>query len=283
MTPTQGLTLGFLGCGYMGRALLSGFLSSGIVHPDSVIISARSTAASTAETFGVRWGTPEEVIREATVILLAIKPQQAPDYLPHWFSSLDQHSAHPPLIISLLAGVNVSQLERLIGHKGRVIRVMPNLPASVGLGVTLAHVPQHFIEPSPLSSSTQPSDRQRCELLFRGVGHLEWIEDESDMHAATAISGSGPAYVFMAIEALADAGVALGLKRAVAQRLAAHTIEGSGAMAKETSPASLKDRVTSPGGVTIQGVRCLEKNTFRSAWIEAVIVATERSREMERP
>ena len=155
---------------------------------------------------------------------------------------------------------------------------MPNLPAQVGLGATLL-----FSHPSPEPSALTDADREVVSALFDAVGLSEWLASEELFHAGTALSGCGPAYLFMAAEALADAGVLLGLTRATSQRLAAQTLYGSGALALTGHPAALKDGVTSPGGVTIAGVRALEQRAFRSSLIEAVIAAAERSRALTSP
>jgi pyrroline-5-carboxylate reductase len=148
---------------------------------------------------------------------------------------------------------------------------MPNIPVEISQGATLAY------SPTPLSELHS----EAIDRLFGAVGLLEWLSSEEHFHAGTAISGCGPAYLWVMIEALADAGVAQGLSRAVAQRLAAQTMLGSGAMALEAHPALLKDRVTSPGGVTIEGVRALERSGVRSALIEAVACATSRSQALD--
>ena len=132
-------------------------------------------------------------------------------------------------------------------------------------------------------SSTSQDDLAKCRALFDVIGHVESLSDEEDFHAATAIAGSAPAYFFTALEAIADAGVALGLKRSVALRLGAHTLWGSGQLVQETesSPAQLRAGVASPAGVTICGLKALEQRSFRSVWIEAIEVAAKRSKEME--
>jgi len=147
---------------------------------------------------------------------------------------------------------------------------MPNLPARRSQGATLAYSAE------PL----QEKEMATLTPLLSAMGQTEWLSSEGLFDAGTAISGCGPAYMFMIVEALADAGVSLGLPRATAQRLAAQTMLGSGMMALDEHPGALKDRVTSPGGVTIQGVRSLERSGLRSAMIEAVVSAAKRSQEL---
>jgi len=247
-------------------------------------VHALHSAPQTAHRYGVSVALPEQILSECDTIILAIKPQQfkvTTTWINHWsqkqvqsaLPTAQQNSARP-VIISLLAGTSLAQIRYTFPPHFQLARVMPNLPAQVGHGVTLccaeADNPQRQVT------------LERCREIFHTLGHVEELLSEDDFHAATAISGCGPAYLFNLIEALADAGVHEGLKRDVALRLAAHTVWGSGMLAVEEHPAILKDRVTSPGGVTIAGIRNLERSGFRSALIEAVIAASDRSREMTR-
>jgi pyrroline-5-carboxylate reductase len=268
--------VGFIGCGQMGRAILSGLLDENVVSPEQVFISAKSSAQETAQRFGVKVASPVEIFLRCEAIFLGIKPYQL-HLIESWINDLkkERPSTSPkPLMMSMLAGTSFAQLKSVIGDEAELVRIMPNLPAQVRQGVTL-------ICADPTDQNAQKNQR-RCETLLAPLGLVEPLHQESDFHAATAISGCGPAYLFNLIEALADAGVHEGLPREVALRLSAHTVMGSGALAVADHPAILKDRVTSPGGVTITGVRALERAGFRSALIEAVIEATTRSRDMER-
>ena len=269
----------------MGRAILAGLIDQQLIKPHDVLICARRSAHVTSERYGVRVAEAHLILEQCEVVILAIKPQQigvASAWVERWEIERLARSTPPPadaesarpLVISLLAGTSLDQLRAQFPRHFQLARVMPNLPAQVGHGVTLC-----------CAESSDPQKQQalqRCHELFAPLGHVEELDSEESLHAATAISGCGPAYLFNLVEALADAGVHEGLKRDVALRLAAHTVWGSGMLAADRHPAILKDQVTSPGGVTIAGVRSLERSGFRSALIEAVIAASERSKEMTR-
>lgn len=265
MTRTIG-TLGFLGCGQMGRALLAGWLETGRVRRDQVRIAARRTGAVTAERFGVQAASAAEVVRHSDVVVLAVKPSQskaAVDGLPF---RADQ------LLVSVVAGLRRDRLARWVAP-ARVVRTMPNTPCRVGRGVTTVLA----------GPDDAAGDIALVRDLFSAVGHVELLADEALFHAATALAGSGPAYLFVAMEALADGAVAAGLPRDAARRLAAMTVAGAGALAcaPDAHPARLKDEVASPAGTTIRALQVLERRAFRAALIDAVEAAAARSREME--
>ena len=272
-------TVGFLGCGQMGRAILAGLLDRGLIQADHIYVSAKRSAPETAERYGVIALSPVELLARSEMVLLGIKPYQL-HLAAHWIAEVEpiwRARGSAPCLLSMLAGTSFDQLRAQLGCLPSLIRIMPNLPAQVSAGVTLI-CPESSSEAAQLSESflNQATD------LLSPLGHVELLDRESDFHAATAISGCGPAYLFNVVEALADAGVHQGLRRDVALRLAAHTVYGSGALALQEHPAILKDRVTSPGGVTIAGLRSLERSGLRSAMIEAVVEASEKSRAMER-
>lgn len=259
-------TLGFLGCGALGRALLSGWLKTGRASPDRVLVAARTSAAETSARLGVSAVAASVVAAEADVVVLAVKPSQVPD-------TLQGLSFRPgQLLISVVAGVSRARIAALAAP-ARVVRTMPNVACRVGQGATLV------LGGAPDAAA----DVQRAVALFEALGHVEVLTDEKLFHAATALVGSGPAYLFLAIEALADGAVAAGLPRAQAQRLAAHTVLGAGRLAVEPGahPAALKDAVASPGGTTIEALAVLERRGFRGALLDAVRAAAERSRELE--
>ena len=275
-TPTTPLTrlpedlkVGFIGCGNMGRAIAEAWLAREVIQPSQLLISARTSAKATAEALGARaMESNKALIDEANIVVLGFKPQQL-----YQVSGLSDPRYDRPLYISLLAGKSVGELKSICNPDNRgadIIRLMPNLPARLSQGATLAYTKAQLSEERGAWLTT----------LLDAIGHTEWLSSEEQFDAGTAISGCGPAYMFMIIEALADAGVSLGLPRLTAQRLAAQTMLGSGMMALDEHPGVLKDRVTSPGGVTIQGVRSLERSGLRSAMIEAVVRATKRSQEL---
>jgi|GEM_PF-6653 len=266
-----GLCVGLVGCGHMGGALARGWVRAGLVAPGRLLLTARASAPALAAELGARAVGLGALLEGADVVVLAVKPQQLEGLR---FPPLAR--AGGPLWVSALAGTTLAALARALpsppGAPPRVARAMPNLPAQVGLGATLLCAP-----PEGAPGALSAGERAVVSALFGAVGLAEWLPSEELMHAGTALAGCGPAYCFIAAEALADAGVLLGLPRALAQRLAAQTLYGSGALALTAHPAALKDGVTSPGGVTIAGVRALEQRAFRAALIEAVAAAAERS------
>ena len=273
MTPKP-IQLGILGGGVMAEAILSGLLHQGIYAAEAVKVSDPQDQRRQwlQQQYGVAT-TPDncEVI-SGKIILLAIKPQIFTSVVSD-LAACHQNLASEgptPLILSILAGLPLSKLEGAFPHQA-VIRAMPNAPAMAGEGMT-AISPGQWVQPEQL---------QQAQEIFGAIGQVVQVP-ESLMDAVTGLSGSGPAYVALMVEALADGGVAAGLPRAVAQQLALQTVRGTtGLLAQDNlHPALLKDRVTSPGGTTIAGIATLEKAGFRSAVIEAVKAATARSQEL---
>lgn len=267
--------LGFIGGGVMGEALVSRLIATKIYQPAEVIVSEVQAERRSylAQQYAVKvTAASKEVVKSgAQAIVLAIKPQifaAIASELTEIFNL--QTSQSPPVIISILAGVKLSQLETAFAGLP-VIRAMPNTPATVGAGITAIS----------LGSHANNTHKQIAEQLFGAVGEVVEVP-ETLMDAVTGLSGSGPAYVAIMVEALADGGVAVGLPRAVAQKLALATVKGTAQLLQETKmhPAELKDRVTSPGGTTIAGVAQLEQSALRSTLIKAVQAATARSQEL---
>ena len=258
-------TVGFLGGGAMGQALLDGWLRAGRLPPERVWVADPASGASLAARLGVTAGTPEQVASVADVLILAVKPK-------HVASLLEGLALRPTqLVVSIVAGLARARLLALCAP-ARVVRTMPNVSARVGRGVTLVH-----------QSEDDALGADFAVELFGAVGHAEPLADEASFHAGTALSGSGPAYLFVAMQAMADGAVAAGLPRGVARRLAAFTVLGAGALAAEPDahPEALKDAVASPGGTTIAALGVLEQRAFRGALFDAVRSAAERSKAME--
>lgn len=252
----------------MGEALLSRLLSQGLYPAGEVLLGEPSSERRQvlSEQYSIQTtGNNCDVIEACQVLLLAVKPQifelVAKDFR-------DARCDSPPLVISILAGVTLAQLE-VVMPGWPVVRAMPNTPATVGAGMTAIAMGAHSLaEHSTLAKE-----------MFSAVGQVVQVP-EGMLDAVTGLSGSGPGYVAIVIEALADGGVAAGLPRAIANQLAAQTVLGTAQLVQETAmhPAELKDRVTSPGGTTIAGVARLEELGLRSALIEAVRTASARSR-----
>ncbi len=258
----------------MGEALLSRLLARGVYQTSEVIVSEPQPArqAFLMQQYSVEVTADNRLaFTQATeVVCLAVKPQVFSAIAQELADVIDHAKQYSPLVISVLAGVTLSHLEAAFPQLP-VIRVMPNTPATVGAGMTAI----------TLGAYTYKNHLEIARQLFSAVGEVVEVP-ETLMDAVTGLSGSGPAYVAMMIEALADGGVAAGLPRAIANQLALQTVLGTAQLLHETKlhPAELKDRVTSPGGTTIAGVAQLEKAAFRSALIEAVKAATLRSHEL---
>jgi pyrroline-5-carboxylate reductase len=263
------IKLGVIGGGVMGSAIISRLLTQGTYQSTDILISEPTLAQreSLEQQYGVQVTDDNNSAATAPVLLLAIKPQVFDKVVA------DLAQSNPAqLVISILAGVSIAQLERAFPDRA-VVRAMPNTPATVGMGITAISAGTH-VRAEHLNAATQ---------IFQAVGEVVTVP-ESLMDAVTGLSGSGPAYVAIAIEALADGGVAAGLPRQIADRLALQTVLGTATLLNESQlhPAQLKDRVTSPGGTTIAGVAKLEQAGFRSALIESVIAAAKRSQELGR-
>ena len=268
--PTLSGTFGFLGTGNMAEALIRGLLRSGAVKPEQVWGS--EPRASRMEQIKSRYGIHVtkynvDVVRHASVIILSVKPQ----ILPSVLDEIAPHLKPRALVISVAAGVPIAVIEARLPTGIRVVRTMPNTPALVGAGATAIAANQH----------ATADDLKITEQIFRSVG-MTVVLDEEQLDAVTGLSGSGPAYMFLIIEALSDAGVKVGLSRYNAVALAAHTVLGSAKLLIETGdhPGQLKDMVTSPGGTAIAGLHTLEAGGLRTTLMNAVEAATRRSREL---
>ena len=264
------LTIGFLGAGKMATALARGFLQAGLVKPSRLFASDVSETARNSfakETGSKSSASNLEVVRRADVLFLCVKPDQVPEVL----REIKSDYAEKHLLISIAAGVPLSKLEAALPAGARLIRVMPNTPALVGASAS-AFAP---------GKNATPRDRDLAQKLFSSVG-LAFPVKESLLDAVTGLSGSGPAYVCLIIEALSDGGVAAGLPREIATRLAAQTLLGTARMVLETGlhPGVLKDMVTSPGGTTIEGLHEMEKGKVRGALMNAVRAASEKSKKL---
>lgn len=260
--------LAIVGVGMMGEALARGLLDAGWSPAEIIVTDAVSARADdVAKMLGcAKASDAKAAADEASGVLLAVKPQDARGALDEVAGSLG-----PAGLVSIVAGMRTGAIEDALGKNASVVRAMPNTPARVGKGVTA------------LSSGKDASDatRELADAVFSAVGPVVWL-DESKLDAVTALSGSGPAYVFLVAEALVDAGVALGLPRDVAETLAYATLEGSAKMLRETGevPAVLRAQVTSPGGTTAAALAVLEARAVRAAFGDALKAARDRSVEL---
>lgn len=272
MTTADELTIGFLGAGQMATALAKGIVAAGTVSADRIV--ACDVLAQAADRFRERTGgrtatSAGEVLDAAQVVFLAVKPQ----HLPPLLDELAPRAKGNRLFVSIAAGIPLSVLESRLGAESRVVRVMPNTPCLVGQGASAY----------ALGSRATADDGELVHRLLSTVGIAVPVA-ESLLDAVTGLSGSGPAYVYLMIEALSDGGVRMGLPREIATRLAAQTVLGAAQMVLSTGqhPGALKDAVASPGGTTIAGLHRLEQQAVRGALIDAVQAATERSQDLGR-
>ena len=264
-------TLAVLGAGNIGSALIGGLLRGDDVPAAQIHATRRSehALASLRERFPGISASSENgaAVREANIVILSVKPQNAAALL----REVKPHVRPGTLILSTLAGVTTRTLATALEQDLPVVRAMPNTPALVDEGATA------------IAAGAFATERhvELARSVFAAVGIVETVE-ENLMDAVTGLSGSGPAYVFMLIEALTDAGVKQGLRRTISAKLAAQTVLGAARLVIETGehPAILKDQVTTPGGTTISAIAELEKHGLRTMLIDAVAVATERSRQL---
>ncbi len=254
----------------MATALVKGVVSQGVVKAADVIGVARTEASRlrfTEQTGARNTASIAEVVEESEVLLLATKPHD----LPKIIELAELRNFPDKLFISVAAGVTLETMEKLTGGVGRFVRTMPNTPSLVGKGAAAFS----------LGSKCAERDRDIVQSILGAVG-LSVEVPERLIDAVTGLSGSGPAYIYLVIEAMADGGVQAGLPRADALKLAAQTVAGAAAMVLETGmhPAVLKDMVTSPGGTTIAGLAALEDGAIRSSFIAAVSAAVARAKEL---
>ncbi len=264
-------TIAVIGAGNIGRALVGGLLSGSHLNPSNIRVTRRNPHAleTLHEAFpGVSAGVDnKEAVKDATIIVLAVKPT-------NWLDVTREISAHvspKALIVSVLAGLTTSRIGEEFGSNQPVIRTMPNTPMMVDKGATAICA----------GSSASTEHMALVREMFEAVGRVEEIQ-EYLMDAVTGLSGSGPAYVYMLIEALTDAGVKQGLPRSIAFRLTKQTVLGAAALADRTDkhPAILRDEVTTPGGTSIAAIAELEQHGLRTMFIHAVATATQRSKEL---
>ena len=264
------MTLGFIGCGKMASALVRGVLRAGVAARENVFVSDSFSWAAqqlAAETGVSALASNREVVAASEAVLLCVKPQDVLRVLEELAPALSGK-----LVVSIAAGVSLFSLERSAGEGVRVIRVMPNTPALV----------QQAASAYAMGKAAGAGDAAFVEALFGAVGYVGGVKEEL-LDAVTGLSGSGPAYGFLLIEALADGGVLRGLSRELALKLAAQTLAGAAEMVMQTGqhPGALRDAVASPGGTTIAGIAALEAAGVRAGLIGAVKAATERSKELQ--
>lgn len=261
--------IALVGAGKMGSALLDGWIALGLDPHKIVVIEPQPSpdiAARAAS--GLRLNPPDPAALRPAAIVLAVKPQVAPDAVPPLAPA-----AGGAVVISIMAGRTLDFLTRTLGEKTAAVRAMPNTPASIGRGMTVAVA----------NAQASASQRDLADRLLGATGAIEWVTDEALLDAVTAVSGSGPAYVFLLTECLARAGIAAGLPPALAARLARETVAGAGELMHRSplEPATLRQNVTSPGGTTAAALDVLMGSDGLDPLMEkAIAAATRRSREL---
>lgn len=262
-------TFAFIGTGNMGGALATAARKA--LPGESILLANRTPekARALAEQLDARTADNLAAAREADYLFLGVKPQMMAGMLSGIREALQARTS-PCVLVSMAAGLSIARIREMAGVDFPVIRIMPNTPAAIGQGVVLC-----------CADGANEEQIQTFKTAMAGAGMLDFI-DEHLIDAGSAVSGCGPAFVAMLIEAMADGGVACGLPRQKAQAYAAQTLLGTAALALRTGqhPGAMKDAVCSPAGSTIQGVRALERGGFRSAAFEAVIAAYEKTLEM---
>ncbi len=262
------MKLGFIGCGNMAKAMISGIISKGEIKADEIIASAltKSTLDAVSNSFGIATDISNvNIVRNSDIIILAVKPV----YMEAVIKEIKDEADDKKIIITLSPGKSLKWLSDNFGKEIKLIRTMPNTPAMVSEGIT-ALCPNALVTDDELKTVLN---------IFESFGKAELVP-EALMDAVCGVSGSSPAFAFMFIEAMADAAVAEGLPRAQAYKFAAQSVLGSARLVIETGkhPGELKDMVCSPGGTTIEGVSVLEENGFRSSVIKAVRAAAKKSK-----
>jgi pyrroline-5-carboxylate reductase len=262
-------TVAIIGAGNMGLALMRGIIDSGAVPPERIVIhnKRKERTLALAQEYGVRAAESNAAcVHGADVVLIAVKPQIFTKVLAEIKGELGD-----ALVISVAAGITSTRIEAELGGRPRVVRAMPNTPATIKEGATAVAAGAHATE----------QDVETAQAILQEIG-LVVVVEEVHMDAVTGLSGSGPAYIMLIVEAFADAGVKVGLSREIAQALAVQTIRGSARLLQVTNehPGRLKDQVTSPGGTAIAGLHTLEEGGLRTTIINAVEAATRRAKEL---
>lgn len=268
---TPGLRLLLVGCGRMGSAMLDGWLAGPGVAQVAVV-EPSAAAAQDANDRVIRRDSADALPADFVpdVVVLAVKPQMMAAVLPAY-----RRFVRPETVfLSVAAGWTLASFARTLGDDARVVRAMPNTPAAIGRGVTVLVA----------GAGVDGAQRAACDRLVRAVGSAEWVADEALMDAVTALSGSGPAYIFLLAEAMAAAGAAAGLPADLADRLARATVSGAGELLRQSSEpaAKLRENVTSPGGTTAAALAVLmnQQDGFTPLLTKALAAAAERSRQL---
>ncbi len=258
-----------VGAGKMGSAMLDGWLARGLNAKRLVVIEPQPVKAIKALTRRGLMLNPKDKAKPAGAIVIAVKPQTAPEAVP----PLKAYVGKNTLVLSIMAGRTLAFLQSALPPDAAIVRAMPNTPAAIGRGITVAVA----------NSKVSARQRKLASDLLAAIGKVEWVSDESLMDAVTAVSGSGPAYIFLLAEAMTKAGIAAGLPAPLAARLARETVAGSGELLhrSDLDAATLRQNVTSPGGTTAAALEVLMgPGGFNELLTKAIAAATRRGREL---
>jgi pyrroline-5-carboxylate reductase len=260
----------FIGSGIMGEAIIKGLLDKGLTEPASITATdiSEQRLALLHQSYDIHTTTNNALaVQKANIVVMSIKPQT----LPEVAKEMNGQLLPDALVLSIMAGVRISTMRNAFGH-GCIVRAMPNTPAQIGMGVTV------------WMGTPQVHDRQlaQAEAILGAMGEQVHVHNEDYLDMATGLSGSGPGFIFLLLEAMIDAGVHMGFTRDDARRIVLQTVEGSAALMRSTGlhPAELRNRVTSPGGTTAAGLYEMEKDAIRSSISRAIFAAYRRSQEL---
>ena len=272
MSSLSNITIGLVGAGNLGEALLRGWIAAG-ADPARILVTTATPArrSQVAGVHGVRaLASNGELAKLAEVVVVAVKPDAVAGVLAELRNDLPANVA----VISVAAGVPIIELQQALESPGPIVRAMPNAPSRVRAGVTPLYAPPE----------TDPRAKQLADALFSAVGEVAWLAEETLIDIVTGLTGSGPAFLCLVAEAMADGAVRAGLPRPLAQRLAAATLRGTGIWLAEGTrhPAELRDQVTSPNGTTAAGLAILERGSARGVIADAVAAAAARAAELAR-
>ena len=267
MSELNDVTLSFIGSGVMAEAMIGGILSEGLTAPDHMIASdpRQERGEELASRYGVKATTANrEAVKAAQIVVLSVKPQ----VLPAVLEELQGQVKPEGLVLSIVAGARIGVMAAGLDHQA-IVRAMPNTPAQIGEGMSVWTA----------TAAVSEEQRQQAQSILRALGEEIYLEDEEYLDMATALSGTGPAYVFLFMEAMIDAGVHLGFSRRIAQQLVLQTVRGSVDFARQSvaHPAELRNMVTSPGGTSAEALYQLEKGGFRTVLSRAIWAAYQKS------
>lgn len=267
MSKLNDVTLSFIGSGVMAEAMISGILSEGLTAPDHMIASdpRQERGEELASRYGVKATTANrEAVKAAQIVVLSVKPQ----VLPAVLEELQGQVKPEGLVLSIVAGARIGVMAAGLDHQA-IVRAMPNTPAQIGEGMSVWTA----------TAAVSEEQRQQAQSILQALGEEIYLEDEEYLDMATALSGTGPAYVFLFMEAMIDAGVHLGFSRRIAQQLVLQTVRGSVDFARQSvaHPAELRNMVTSPGGTSAEALYQLEKGGFRTVLSRAIWAAYQKS------